>query len=204
MIRINLSQKKQASYVSGTKGSSSQKTGLFSGASKSGASIAPLIGKMVIPLLLCAAGYFGFDYYIGQRNMEMQREVDTAGKERDTIQNELKRIQGFEVVKTELEKNQLILRTKIETIEKLIRGRDLALKSLVALSQSLPKEVWLTELSLNDTGYVIKGGSTEMSLITDAMTHLGQSIYFKDVNLQKSQNDSTGHIALFELTARRQ
>ena len=119
------------------------------------------------------------------------------------IQEELKRIKGFDSVKVELERNQVILRSKIETIEKLIQGRDYTVKALVALSQSLPKEVWLTELSVSEKLINFKGGTIDLGLISDVMSRLGQTIYFKDVTLRSTATDPTGKQTNFELNARR-
>jgi Tfp pilus assembly protein PilN len=214
MIRINLAQKKQASYVGGSKTGSfssmgrssdglfgSIKTALSGGAVTS---MIPMMTKILLPVVLCIAAYFAVESYTQDKLAEMQQESDTISKEKTRIEVELRKIKGYEVVKVELERNELILRTKIQTIEKLIRGRDFTVKSLVVLSQSLPKEVWLTDLTATEAGYTMRGGTLDIGLVSDLMTKLGQTIYFKDVNLKSTAADPSQHQASFELSARRE
>jgi Tfp pilus assembly protein PilN len=205
MIRINLAQKKQASgtKAGGTNVGTLTSIGRMRGASLS-PDLLPLIGKILLPLILSVAAFYGYDYYTQQLTDDMQKEMDVVTKERDRIQDELKRIKGFEAVKADLEQNDLILRTKIDTIEKLITGRDFTVKSLVTLSQALPHEVWLTQLDATESSFEFKGGTVDIGVISDLMTHLGQTIYFKDVTLKSTEVDSSGKQATFELTARRE
>ena len=197
MIRINLALKKQANYIA-------PKTGTFTPSAKSAAlsDLAPLLSRILLPLGLCAVAYFAQDYYTQEKLNEMSQESANIEKEKTKIQEELKRIKGFELVKTELDRNEHILSTKIETIEKLIRGRDFTVKTLVSISQSLPREVWLTEVTSNEQGFVLRGGTTDIGLISDVMSRLGKTIYFKDVTLKNTQNEANGKQAVFELTAR--
>lgn len=211
MIRINLAQKKQASYLAASKSGSASAGGegtnaldALKGMIAGGASLGSTLVKILVPAVLSVMAYFAYDYYTQQKIAEMQQESATIDKEKNRIEEELRKIKGYEVVKVELERNELILRTKIQTIEKLIRGRDFTVKSLVVLSQSLPKEVWLMGLSASETGYEIKGGTIDIALISDLMTRLGQSIYYKDVALKSTLADPVQRQASFELTARRE
>jgi Tfp pilus assembly protein PilN len=202
MIKINLALKKQASYVTSGKTGTNTRNFNLKGAFSGG--VADLATQILVPLILCLALYYGTDYYTQQKTQEMQSEVGTLEKEKDRINTELARIHGFETVKTQLEANSHLLQTKIETIEKLVRGRDFTVKSLVALSQALPKEVWLTKMTATDGAYSITGSTVDLSFISDFMTHLGQSIYFKDIALKSSTSDPTGRQSNFELSARRE
>jgi Tfp pilus assembly protein PilN len=214
MIRINLAQKKQASYVGGAGKtgafaslgkSSGSGTGFFSAFKGSvGDSVGPLLLRIVIPAMLCGGAYFGYEYYTEQKIAEMAQETDAINNEKNRIEAELRKIKGYEVVKLELERNELILRTKIQTIEKLIRGRDFTVKSLVVLSQALPREVWLNEITTTETGFNFRGGTIEIGLVSDLMSKLGQTIYFKDVTLKSTSTDPNQRQASFELTARRE
>ena len=206
MIRINLVQKKQASYLSG-----SQKTSAASGPSalktlsQGGLdAFLPLLMRFGIPIILCVATSYAYDYIIEQKNNEMQQELASVEKDKDRINKELQKIKGFEVVKIELERNGLILRTKIDTIEKLIRGREQTPKTLIALAQAMPTEVWLTEVSATETAYDIKGGAVDIGVISDLMSKLGRTIYFKDVSLKSTASDANGKQSTFELSARRE
>ena len=204
MIRINLALLKQANYVAVKTGQYTTATNKGGGGAINGqmAALLPLILRIMVPVALCAVAYFGYDFYIDQKTKEMAQENEVLDKEKVKVQDELKRIKGFEVVKAELDRNERIVRTKIETIEKLLKGRDGTVKTLIAVSQSLPKGVWLTDLISTEQGFQIKGGTTDIGLISDVMTHLGKTIYFKNVTLKNTQQDPNGKQATFELAAR--
>lgn len=208
MIRINLANKKQAAYVGAKTGVTGTRTGLssirdaFGNAGKS--DLITVLSKMLLPIVLCGFSFFGFSYYVQQKNNELQREISAVEKEKERLQGELRKVNGYETVKTQLDKNAQIIRIKIETVEKLIQGRDFTLKSLVALAQTLPPDVWLSDLTVTDNIFDLRGKALDLGLVTDVMTHLGQSIYFKDVALKNSSMDSGGKFTNFELTARRE
>ena len=205
MIRINLIQKKQASYVSG--GGKTSGTGISALQSLSSGGMAgaiTLFKSIGLPLILCVAANFGYDYYIQTRTDAMATEIAGLDKEKDTINKELSKIKGFESVKIELERNELVLRAKIDTIEKLIRGRDFTVKSLITLAQAMPRDLWLTDVRATETTFELKGGTVDLGLVSDFMTKLGQTIYFKEVTLKNTATDPTGKQATFELGAKRE
>jgi Tfp pilus assembly protein PilN len=215
MIRVNLAVRRQASYlgagggetsttrsgvlaISGKAGSFSALR-MFSGENASGA-----LRRIAIPVVLGIVLYFGSDFYMAQETQRMADEKARFEADRSKIQDELKRIKGFESVKSELERNELILKTKIATIEKLIRGREFTLKSMVAMTQALPDDVWISEVTVSDLIYNIRGSTRDIALISDVMNRLGKSIYFKDVTLKNSTSDPGGKFTNFELTARKE
>lgn len=197
MIKINLAKKKQAAYSGGEaapKGSS------FSlGASTEGAG--PVLFKILLPVILSAVSYFAYHYWLDMKNEEMKIELSNLSEEKTRNEQELQKYSGFEAKKSELDQTQQMINLKIDTIEKLIRGKDNTVKSVIALSQALPKEVWLNDLNVTETGYMIRGQSLEMSLVSDFMSKLNASIYYKDVTLKSSVSDPAGNMANFELSA---
>ena len=204
MIKINLAKRKQASYAAGSAGA---KTGTLTSLKALGvdsSEMMAVLSKLSVPLGLCVLAYFSYNYYTDQKAEEFQNEVTSVDKEKQKIQGELQKIHGFETQKIELEKTALIINNKINTIEKLILGKDHMVKSMIALSQSLPKDVWLTEINATETVFNIKGNTIDMGLVSDVMSKLGTSIYFKDVSLKGSSTDPSGRQANFELTARRE
>lgn len=189
MIKINLARRKQASYSGGEP------------AAKAGEEAGPILMKILLPLILSAVSFFAMQYFLDLKKEEMRLEVLNLSEEKTKNEQELQKYSGFEAKKTELEQTQQMINVKIDTIEKLFRGKDNMVKSIIALSQSLPKEIWLNEFNVTETGYTIKGQSLDMSMISDLMSKLNSSIYYKDVTLKSSVSDPSGNIASFELAA---
>ena len=208
MIRINLIQKKQASYVSsGAKGAglSSMYGDLLSNFRSSGfQSFLPIFKSIGLPILIALIANFGYDYYVSFKTGQMSAELAGLDSEKDRINKELQKIKGFESVKVELERSELVLRAKIDTIEQLIRGRDFTVKSLITLAQAMPRDIWMTSVKATDTTFEFKGGTIDMALVGDFQSKLGQTIYFKDVTLKNTARDANDKQANFELGARRE
>jgi Tfp pilus assembly protein PilN len=208
MIRINLIQKKQASYVSSgavSGGLSSLYGDLLNNFRSSGfQSFLPIFKSIGIPVLIALIANFGYDYYVSVKTSQMSSELAGLDSEKDRINKELQKIKGFESVKVELERSELVLRAKIDTIEKLIRGRDFTVKSLITLAQAMPRDIWMTLVKATDSAFEFKGGTIDMALVGDFQSKLGQTIYFKDVTLKSTARDANDKQANFELGARRE
>ncbi len=209
MIRINLIQKKQPSYVnSSQKSGDADSGGGLSSFKKLGAGgmegLLPMLKSIGIPVVIGLAANYAYNFYIDERVAEMAQETAKLEDEKTRINAELNKIKGFESVKVELERNELVLRTKIDTIEKLIRGRDFTVKTLVTLAQAMPRDIWMTEFSATETNFELKGGTVELGLVSDFMSKLGQTIYYRDVTLKSTSADPNGKQANFDLTARRE
>ena len=203
MIKINLAKKKQASYASDAASSSA---GMMSSLKTFGSGdVASILTRILIPVGVCVGLYFGFDYYIQNKIESMQQEFANLETEKTKIQKELVKIKGFEIQKLEIKKTEEAILIKINTVENLIKGRDRTLKELIAIAQSIPKEVWLTEIEgSEDKNLKLRGYATELSMVSDVMSTLSASVFFKGVNLTKGTTDEVTAKANFDITARRE
>ncbi len=207
MIRINLARKRAPAYAtsaaaSGGGGLSNAFRSLSQGGMKA---LGPVLLVIGIPAAIGIGANFAFDQYVEQRTAEMQSQLNTVGKEKDKINAKLQQIKGFEAVKDQLEQNSNIIRTKIDTIEKLVRERDFTAKSLINLASALPKDAWLLDFRDSEADYEIHGATLDAGLVTDFMTKLQKNIYFKDVQLKSTLvSDSIGNQADFVLSGRRE
>lgn len=206
MIKINLAKKKQVSY---SENEGSAKVGALTslrslGSSADTSGLISILSRVLLPLALCGAAFFVYNHFIEIKEDELRIEATNVEKEKTKIQDELKKIRGFEAQKVELEKTEQVINAKIETIEQLIRGKDHTVKAMIALSQALPKDVWITEIVATEKTFNIRGNTVDIGLVSDVMSKLGTSIYYKDVSLKGSATDASGRQASFELTARRE
>lgn len=199
MIKINLAKMKQAKLDAGM-GSSGSSFSSFS----SGASILPMIRKLIVPLALSGVIYFGYQQYIEQRMLELQEDISSIEQERVRLQAEAGKLKNFERQREEFEKTELMFRKKVETIQKLLVQRNFAAQSLIALSKSLTPDLWLTSIAVNESLIRIKGSTVVDSQISDFMSSLDSMEYFKDVSLRGSSMAPGASKSDFELEARRQ
>ncbi len=201
MIRINLAKKKPASMGGGGMGASvgsgfSLKS-IFEGR---GGDIWTVGSVLVIPLALAIGANIYYDDYLLQRTAEIQKQITDRGKEKEKLQRELLSVKGYEAIKQQLEENSSVIRNKIDTIERLIRDRDFATKSLITMAQSMPKEMWIAEYAFDDRGYRISGSSLDAGMISELMGRLQKSIYFTNLQLiSSSSTDGQGMKADFSL-----
>jgi hypothetical protein len=208
MIKINLVKQRAAPGAAPESGAADLKSRVNLDALRNmgqggGKTLAPLFIKIGIPALLAFGANYAYDLYIQGIRDEQAKELAAIAEAKDKIGKQLQKIKGFEVMKTELERNSTVIRAKIDTIEKLIQGRDSTAKTLMSLVQALPKDAWIVDFAQQEKAFTIRGGATEMGLVSDFMSRLGRSIYFKDVGLRTSSSDPAQKRVSFELTARR-
>jgi hypothetical protein len=202
MIRINLARKKSTASGGGSSFSASEGSGfslksVFEGR---GGDIWTVISVIGIPLALAFGANEFFEDYLQKRTGEVQKQVADRAKEREKLQRELQSVKGYEDIKKQLEQNSAVIRNKIDTIEKLIRDRDFATKSLMTLAQSMPKEMWITEYSSLEKNYRVAGSSLDAGMISDFMGKLQKSIYYTNIQLMSSSStDGQGMKADFLL-----
>ncbi len=169
----------------------------------SGKTLAPLFYKIGIPAIFALSANYFYDETIQGIRDEHAKELAAVGEVKDKINKQLQKIKGFEAIKMDLERNSMVIRAKMDTIENLIRGRDFTAKSLISLVQAMPKDAWIVEFSQVEKNYTIRGGAIEYSMVSDFMSRLGRTIYFKEVALRNSSSDPTQKRINFDLTARR-
>lgn len=217
MIKVNLYQRKAAVGV--TAGTA---TGALSGA---GGGLRGLLDRLrgggegladsdkraaiisaVVYAVILGAGY----WYSGERQAEMlaklEEEVTALDSKSNLLTSELNKTNGYEQTKKSLEADEKTIRTKIDTIQELIRDRTTPPKILTTLSETIPKDVWLREFSLKDRHFHIVGSSSSMDVVSDFMKGLEETIYFKGVVLKSSKQEVLKGVrasATFELEAER-
>jgi hypothetical protein len=213
MIKVNLQHRKAAVGVAagtgeGAKGFSGfggllekLRGGDFGDSDKRSAIIVGIVYAVII-----GGGW----WIVGEREAEMLAKVDAESSAVDSklnlLSSELNKTSGYEQIKKSLEADEKTIRTKIDTIQELIRDRSTPPKILTTLSETIPKEVWLQEFSLKDQHFKIRGNSTSMDVISDFIKGLEETIYFKNVVLKSSKQETPkgGHsTASFELEADR-
>lgn len=211
MIKVNLALRKTAG------GSTSRSTG-FSGISKidlqtfKSMRLDPEllkdlpIRKTVLPLVVGVLASFTLESYKEGELKKLNDQIAVLDGEKPKLQGEANKLKTYEELKKNLEADEFTIRTKIDTIQKLIAGRAIPPKLLVSVAQALPEEVWLAEFQVKESDIFLTGYSMGFNQISDLMKNMGESVYFSDLNLKNTQQvkDPEGvEVANFELTARK-
>lgn len=205
MIKINLATKKQSGLVTETKTKSSSKA--FSTQRITLQQFRELpVGKLVMVGLACFAVNMILDTYMSD---ELQKVDDALAKiiaGNAKAQQDLLKYKKYDEVKKSLDTDDLLVKTKLEVIQKLVLGRSESLKLLLSISSSIPKDVWLKELKMEKGELLLRGSSVGFSAISDFMKRLHDGPYFSSVDLIDTQESKEGRdngIANFELSAKR-
>lgn len=205
MIRINLASRKQSSALTSvgtmTAAKSAGKVSLNMG------SFGDLpIAKLLLPVLV----YFGANYYLSDFKAteigRLEQAVEKVTKDKVNLEVMLAKTKGYEDIKRSLDADEKLIRTKLDTIKKLVSDRSTPPKILAELSRSIPADVWLTEFKIENGRVSIKGGSLGYNQVSDFMKGLNDSAYFKDIELKNStqaKDESGKDLTQFELEANR-
>ncbi|MGA2532614.1 MAG: PilN domain-containing protein [Candidatus Aminicenantales bacterium] len=168
MIRINLLKPETKDF---------KEAAVMPGAPEVTIKKSPKLGSLVFLLLVIGLGAFA---YLQQRAFDRENELMTTAKlEKEKLQYVTVKLDQQKKLKASLER-------KINLINDLRTQQDLAARIMDQLSRSLPDWVWLSEVTFDAKGLLIKGKALSNLLITDYMTSLESSPVFMNVSLINS------------------
>jgi type IV pilus assembly protein PilN len=183
MIRINLlavereAKKKKATFQAG------QKVALACGL-----------------ILALTGGVVGWRYLlISKESADLDREIADKQAQATRLHGIIQQVQQFEQQKAQLQQ-------RVVLIEQLRKSQKGPVHMLDQLSRSLPAMMWLTGLKQSDDSITIEGKSTTQTGVSDFVSNLEGSGYFKkSVDIVSSISDpptsTTPEIVKFTLKA---
>lgn len=219
MIKINLALRKTASVVtSETSAAGSGPFGLKLPEFLS--SKAPAEGQGPVPsvsielgdvrnLLVAGLVSYAAMYFIeGEKTKELEEldtQVQVLQAEQTQLRAETNKVQTYDQLKKQLEADEKLMRNKLETIQKLMNDRSSAPKILLTMAQTIPGEVWLRELTAQESRFTLQGSALTFNHVSDFMRGLNGSVFFQNVELKGTEEakESGAEIKNFELTAER-
>ena len=142
--------------------------------------IRQLMMQGALVLLLVGAGV-GFVY------SKISEEISLSNARIQQMQR------GIDQYKPQLEqeaaykKNKKALEAKIGVIDELDRARSGPVRVLSELAARTPERLWLTSLSTEGKTIVMAGQSLDNELVALFLRSLGESPYFTDVDLDKTE-----------------
>lgn len=205
MIKINLASKKQAVLTSEvSKGSG--KAGL-GGLDKFTDQLKEMdLRKWVLSIVVGVVATYTLQGYESDALKELDDASAKLFAEQVKIKTEIGKTKGYEDQKKALEADELMIRTKVDTVQKLILDRQLSPKILLAISSGIPSDVWLNEVVIGEEELHLKGSSLGYNQISDFMKSLNETALLSDVRLvtTEQQKDVAGlEVASFEVVAKK-
>jgi type IV pilus assembly protein PilN len=168
MIRINLLKPETKDI-----GAQAVSPGVVEDKGKKG----PNLGNLIFLVLVIGLGAF---YFFQRKAFDRENALLVVARQ------EKSQLQYVESKLEEQRKAREALDKKISLIESLNAQRDLAPRLMDELSRRLPDWVWLSEVTYDEKGILIKGRSLSNNLIADYIASLEASPQVMNVNLVSS------------------
>ncbi len=180
MIKINLGSRKQPNYATGESGSKT----LLGRVSLSKADFEDIpLRKIILAAIACVLANVLLEDFKQEKINEIDEKIRAGQKKLVLIQKEVEKTKGFEKVQKQLDEDELLIKNKIETIQKLISNRRRTAEMLLSLSETIPEEVWLKGFRSQSGLVQIQGRSRDYNFVSDFMRKLGESSYYQDLSL---------------------
>ena len=124
-------------------------------------------------ILIVAALFVGWRYWtLRQDSARIDKEIAEAQQETLRLRAIILQVQQFEQQKAELQ-------TRVALIEELRTSQTGPVHMLDQISRAVPPMLWLTELKQTEDSVVIDGRCTGLTSLSDFVTNLEASGYFK-------------------------
>jgi type IV pilus assembly protein PilN len=124
-------------------------------------------------LLVLGAAFIGWRYWsLRQQKAQVEQDITTAQQETSRLSSIIQQVQEFEQRKAQLSQ-------RVGLIEDLRKGQTGPVHMLDQISRSLPPMLWLTQVRQVDGAVQIDGNSTTQTGVSDFVTNLEGSGYFK-------------------------
>ena len=151
-------------------------------------------------ILIAAALLVGWRYWsLRQQSLALDQEISVAQQETIRLHAVILQVQQFEQQKAQLQQ-------RVVLIEQLRKTKTGPVHMLDQISLALPPMLWLTELKQTDNVVVIDGRCLAVTSLTDFVSNLEASGYFKrSIDILSSQTEPlpspTGAMIRFSIKA---
>ncbi|MEO8257114.1 MAG: PilN domain-containing protein [Acidobacteriota bacterium] len=161
---------------------------------------AQLITAASAAILIVAVLYVGWRYRtLQQQSLALDQEIALAQQETARLQGVMRQLQQFEQQTARLQE-------RVTLVEQLRKTQTGPVHLLDQISLALPPMLWLTELKQTEDSVVIDGRCLAITSLTDFVSNLEASGYFKrSVDIVSSQSEAlpspTGEMIRFSIKA---
>jgi type IV pilus assembly protein PilN len=145
-------------------------------------------------ILLSTLVTIGWWYWsLHTRAIRLDEEIATAEVKAQQLRSVLGQVQKFETRKA-------VLQQRVTLIEQLRRGQSGPVHLLDEISKALPDRLWLVTLGQRENTFTIEGRTTSLTGISDFVSNLEASAWFRGVEILDSQLDQTAQGDLVRFT----
>ena len=119
------------------------------------------------------------------------------------LKKELDDGKKYEEIKKNLETDERTIHQKLDAIDTLVSDRARPPKLVLALSSTVPKLVWLSELKVEAQDVVLRGNALDFNQVSEFLKSLNENAFFKDTKLvttQQGTDESGMETAKFEIS----
>ncbi|MBE3073013.1 MAG: PilN domain-containing protein [Acidobacteria bacterium] len=131
-----------------------------------------LIVACSLILLATALGIGWWYWSINTQSARLDEEIGAAQRETQVLRALIRQVEEFELRRSQLQE-------RVALIEQLRRGQSEPVHLLDQISRSLPDMLWLTEIKQQGNTLAITGRCTALTALSDFVTNLEASGYFK-------------------------
>ena len=145
-------------------------------------------------ILVLALSFIGWRYVVlARESTKLDADITSAQQETTRLHSVIQQVQQFEQRKAQLQQ-------RVVLIEQLRKGQTGPVHMLDQLSRALPPMLWLTQLKQTGTDVVVDGKCTTLTGLSEFVSNLEASGYFKrSVEIVSTASDSTNAAAGNEL-----
>jgi hypothetical protein len=157
--------------------------------------------KIGLLALAIYAAIYGVDGYKQELLQAEDVVLEELTEQKKKLTEKLNEQKNLEQLKITIEKEDAIIRAKLDAIRALMKDRDLPSKILLEISKVTPDQVWIKNLQVDEKKVILSGSSVGFNPLSDFMRNLRGSVYFQDVTLKGSQStqDKAGEVTTFDL-----
>lgn len=153
----------------------------------------------LIVILLFPAALYAYEFInipdLNARLHSKQNVLSDLQAKNEHAKTAVEEIQKFNEEKGRLQK-------QIDALDSLRRDRQKEVKILDAIQKDIPEKVWLTRVELKENTMLLDGMATADQELTSFMETLSKSVFYKSVNLIRSQEQQSdkGVLKSFEVS----
>jgi type IV pilus assembly protein PilN len=123
-------------------------------------------------LLVVTTALLGWRYWsLGQQDAQVARDIDSATREEQRLQEILKQV-------TEFENRKKVLEARVALIDELRKGQSAPVHMIDQVSKALPEMTWLTNMQQNGYTLTMQGRCLSLTSLSDFIGNLEASRYF--------------------------